>query len=108
VYKSVDSYSDHGHDHVGQDRGLEGHSHIGLNFRISELNAAVGIAQLRKLDFMLEKQRISKLKIVNMLSELSNISLTEIPDPSGDSATFISFSLPNEEGARQTATPVTI
>jgi 8-amino-3,8-dideoxy-alpha-D-manno-octulosonate transaminase len=103
VYKSVDSYSDHGHDHVGQDRGLEGHSHIGLNFRISELNAAVGIAQLRKLDFMLEKQRISKLKIVNMLSELSNISLTEIPDPSGDSATFISFSLPNEEGARQTA-----
>ena len=103
VYKAADAFADHGHDHLGNDRGLEGHAIVGLNFRISELNAAVGIAQLRKLDFMLEKQRANKLKIVTMLADFPEVTLREIPDPSGDTATFLSFLMPDEEGARQTA-----
>ncbi|MDX1433596.1 MAG: DegT/DnrJ/EryC1/StrS family aminotransferase, partial [Gammaproteobacteria bacterium] len=60
VYEVIQAYTDHGHDHVGSDRGAEGHPHIGTNYRISELNAAVGVAQLRKLDRFLEIQRESK------------------------------------------------
>src|SRR5690554_3292701 len=41
----ADHYQDHGHDHVGKDRGAEGHPFMGYNYRISELNAAVGVAQ---------------------------------------------------------------
>jgi len=49
-YIKTDHYSDHGHDHVGKDRGAETHPFLGYNFRISEVNAAVGLAQLRRLE----------------------------------------------------------
>jgi len=103
VYRAADAFADHGHDHAGNDRGLEGHAIVGLNFRISELNAAVGVAQLRKLDFMLEKQRATKAKLVAMLKGFPEVALREIPDPEGDSATFLSFLMPDEDRARQTA-----
>ncbi|MBW2569594.1 MAG: DegT/DnrJ/EryC1/StrS family aminotransferase, partial [Deltaproteobacteria bacterium] len=63
LYKTAEAYADHGHDHIGDDRGLECHPALGTNYRISELNAAVGLAQLRKLDYILEKQRSSKKAI---------------------------------------------
>ncbi len=103
VYRAADAFADHGHDHIGNDRGLEGHSIVGLNFRISELNAAVGVAQLRKLDFMIEKQRAAKARIVAMLADFPEVTLREIPDPDGDTATFLSFLMPDEGRARQTA-----
>jgi 8-amino-3,8-dideoxy-alpha-D-manno-octulosonate transaminase len=103
LYMSADAYADHGHDHIGNDRGLEGHAILGTNFRISELNAAVGLAQLRKLDAILEKQRSHKKTIKDALSGISEVSFREIPDKSGDSATFLSFFLPDEARARKVA-----
>jgi len=101
VYQAAHAFADHGHDHRGNDRGLEGHAIVGLNFRISELNAAVGVAQLRKLDTILEKQRAAKAKLVAMLADFPAVTLREIPDPSGDTATFLSFLMPDETRARQ-------
>ena len=69
LFQTADAYSDHGHDHIGNDRGLEGHPILGTNFRISELNAAVGLAQLRKLDLILEKQRTHKKAIKEALAQ---------------------------------------
>lgn len=46
LYALAHAYADHGHDHIGNDRGAENHPIIGFNYRISELNAAVGLAQL--------------------------------------------------------------
>jgi 8-amino-3,8-dideoxy-alpha-D-manno-octulosonate transaminase len=103
LYETADAYSDHGHDHVGKDRGLEGHPILGANFRISELNAAVGLAQLRKLDFILERQRTHKKAIKEALGQLSEITFRKIPDEKGDSATFLSFFLPDESRARKIA-----
>jgi len=101
LYELADAYADHGHDHIGNDRGLEGHAILGTNFRISELNAAVGLAQLRKLDVILEKQRIYKNRIKQALAKFSEVSFREIPDKKGDSATFCSFFLEDEIRARQ-------
>jgi len=103
LYSTADAYADHGHDHIGDDRGLEGHPILGANFRISELNAAVGLAQLRKLDFILEKQRSHKKAIRDALAEFSEITFREIPDQAGDSATFLSFFLPDESKAKEVA-----
>jgi len=103
LYTLADSYADHGHDHIGNDRGLEGHPILGTNYRISELNAAVGLAQLKKLDFILGKQRLHKKVIKDALSQFPEISFRHIPDPKGDSATFLSFFLPDESQARETA-----
>ena len=99
LYAAADAYADHGHDHMGNDRGLEGHSILGTNLRISELNAAVGLAQLRKLDAILEKQRSHKKAIKEALASFSEVSLRNIPDQDGDSATFLSFFLPDETRA---------
>src|SRR5210317_476176 len=54
---NADHFSDHGHNHVGNDRGAESHPFLGYNFRISELHAAVGLAQLRRLDEFVEIQK---------------------------------------------------
>lgn len=96
LYEIADAYADHGHDHVGSDRGAEGHEIVGANFRISELNAAVGLAQLRKLDRMLKIQRAHKKEIKTALGRIPGLEFRKIPDEAGDSATFLSFLLPDE------------
>lgn len=103
LYDLADAYSDHGHDHIGSDRGLEQHGILGANYRICELNAAVGLAQLRKLDRILEIQRANKKTIKDAMSRFSEVTFREIPDPSGDTATFLSFFLPDEDRTRRVA-----
>ncbi len=97
VYIKCDGYSDHGHDHKGNDRGAETHPFIGFNYRISELHAAVGLAQIRKLKGFIEIQKRNHKQLKNILSQVPEISFRKIPDPSGDSCTFLSWFLPTEE-----------
>jgi 8-amino-3,8-dideoxy-alpha-D-manno-octulosonate transaminase len=100
VYTKSDGYSDHGHDHKGVDRGADLHPFIGYNYRISELHAAVGLAQIRKLDKFLEIQKRNHAALRQMLSEVPGITFRRIPDPEGDSCTFLSWLLPAEEEAK--------
>ncbi len=103
VYKRLDAYHDHGHDHIGNDRGKEGHVLLGMNYRISELNAAVGLAQLKKIDKILEIQRQNHSQIAAVLKSFPKIKLRTIPDESGDSCSFISFMTEDEDTARKVA-----
>lgn len=57
IYVNSDGYTDHGHDHKGADRGADLHPFIGYNFRISELHAAVGLAQIKRLPEFLTIQK---------------------------------------------------
>ena len=107
LYELIQAFTDHGHDHQGKDRGADLHPIIGLNFRISELHAAVGLAQLRKLDAILERQRANKRLLKDGLAGLPRVTFREIPDPAGDSATFLSFFLPTEAAARTAAQALT-
>jgi 8-amino-3,8-dideoxy-alpha-D-manno-octulosonate transaminase len=100
VYVKCDGYTDHGHDHTGVDRGTDLHPFIGYNYRISELHAAVGLAQIRKLDQFLAIQKKNQTALKNILSQVSEISFRRLPDPTGDSCTFLSWFLPTEEITR--------
>ena len=101
VYIKCDGYTDHGHDHKGgADRGADQHPFIGYNYRISELHAAVGLAQVRKLDSFLDIQRRNHGYLKNILSNVPEITFRTIPDPDGDSCTFLSWFLPTEEITR--------
>ncbi|TDH18335.1 DegT/DnrJ/EryC1/StrS family aminotransferase [Segetibacter sp. 3557_3] len=97
LYVKCDGYTDHGHDHAGVDRGADLHPFIGYNYRISELHAAVGLAQIRKLDQFLEIQRANQSVLKNILSAIPEITFREIPDGGVDSCTFLSWFLPTEE-----------
>lgn len=97
IYIKSDGYTDHGHDHKGVDRGADLHPFIGYNFRISELHAAVGLAQIKKLDTFLAIQKKNHETLKNYLSAIPEVSFRKIPDPSGDSRTFLSWFLPTPE-----------
>ena len=97
VYVGSDGYSDHGHDHKGGlDRGADLHPFIGYNFRISELQAAVGLAQIKKLDTFLSIQRNNNKMLRQILSTIPEISFRRVPDEAGDSCSFLSWFLPTE------------
>jgi 8-amino-3,8-dideoxy-alpha-D-manno-octulosonate transaminase len=100
VYTKCDGYTDHGHDHLGVDRGADLHPFLGYNYRISELHAAIGVAQVRKVDRVLEIQKKNHQQLKNALSQLPEVSFRVIPDPAGDSCTFLSWFLPSEEITR--------
>jgi 8-amino-3,8-dideoxy-alpha-D-manno-octulosonate transaminase len=97
VYIKCDGYTDHGHDHKGVDRGADLHPFIGYNYRISELHAAVGLAQIRKLNTFLAIQKKNQAMLKEILSQVPEISFRKLPDPQGDSGTFLSWFLPTTE-----------
>jgi 8-amino-3,8-dideoxy-alpha-D-manno-octulosonate transaminase len=99
VYEKAHMFGDHGHDHIGDNRGAEQHPILGFNFRISELHAAVGLAQFRKLDLILARQRAHQAQLKETLSAFPQITFREVPDPAGDSATTLGFLLPDAETA---------
>lgn len=102
TYKKADVYSDHGHSHVGSNRGMEEHPFLGFNYRISELHAAVAVAQTRKVPGIKEKNRHNKKFLTDLLAKNSNIGFAHLPDPSGDSATFLNILMPDPETAKRT------
>ena len=100
IFIKSDGYTDHGHDHKGADRGTDLHPFIGYNYRISELHAAVGLAQIKRLPEFLAIQKKNHAQLKNILAQIPEISFRRIPDPAGDSCTFLSWFLPTEEITR--------
>jgi 8-amino-3,8-dideoxy-alpha-D-manno-octulosonate transaminase len=101
TYKKADVYSDHGHSHIGAKRGMEEHPFLGFNYRISELHAAIGVAQTRRVPEIIKRNRHHKKFLQDLLSKNSNIGFASVGDPSGDSATFLNILLPDTEIAQR-------
>jgi len=99
VYEAAHMFSDHGHDHQGTVRGAERHPVLGVNFRVSELHAAVALAQFRKLDAMVQRQRSLQRGLKETLSGFPQVAFRDVPDPAGDSATTLGFFLPDARTA---------
>ena len=99
--RNADHYQDHGHDHIGNDRGAETHPFLGYNFRISEMNAAVGLAQLDKLDGILKMQEENYTIIRNTLSEIEGVTFRRVPETGVENYSFVNFFLPTPELAEK-------
>ena len=97
----ADRFSDHGHDHKGNDRGAETHPFLGYNFRISELHAAVGLAQLKRLDEFVAIQKKNYNMLREALSSIPEITFRTVPEGGEESYSFLSFFLPDIETARK-------
>jgi len=97
LYHRAEWYHDHGHDHNPKvSRALEGRTILGFNYRMNELQGALGLAQLRKLDYICSEQRKNKKIIKDALAQVPGVQFRKLPDPEGDSATFLAFNLPEE------------
>jgi 8-amino-3,8-dideoxy-alpha-D-manno-octulosonate transaminase len=99
-YTHADHYSDHGHDHIGKDRGAEGHPFLGYNYRISELHAAVGVAQIQRLDEFLATQKKYYTILETALKTIPEITFRKVPAGGVQNYSFISFFLPTEQLAK--------
>jgi 8-amino-3,8-dideoxy-alpha-D-manno-octulosonate transaminase len=100
LYNRSDWYHDHGHDHNPKvSRAMEGRSILGFNYRMNELQGALGLAQLRKLDKLIAEQKKNKQAIKDVLAQVKGVKFRKIPDPAGDTATFLAFNLPDETKA---------
>jgi 8-amino-3,8-dideoxy-alpha-D-manno-octulosonate transaminase len=97
MYDKMDQVSDHGHTHFGDNRGMEPHQYMGFNYRISELNAAIGLAQMRKIPKMVADNKKNKKYLKDRLKEINGLTFRDLPDEEGDSATFINFLFPTKE-----------
>lgn len=99
LWIDMSEYHDHGHDHAVNPggRGGEGRSFIGFNYRMMELQGAIGIAQLAKLDKMIAAQQRNKQRLMQAISSIPNVEFRVQQDPDGDSATFIAFILQDSD-----------
>jgi 8-amino-3,8-dideoxy-alpha-D-manno-octulosonate transaminase len=93
-------YHDHGHDHKAAGRALDGRTTLGFNYRMNEIQGALGLAQLRKLDYIVAEQRKNKESIKEALRPVAGVKFRDIPDPDGDTATFLAFNLPTEAATK--------
>tara|TARA_B100000809_G_scaffold214496_1_gene219295 strand:- start:1587 stop:2783 length:1197 start_codon:yes stop_codon:yes gene_type:complete len=100
-YLNADHYSDHGHDHEGNDRGAETHPFLGYNFRISELNAAVGLAQVKRLPEFIALQKKNYTILRDAISVIREVTFRRVPEGGEESYAFLNFFLPDLETARK-------
>ena len=101
LWRNMSEYHDHGHDHVVNPggRGGEGRRFIGFNYRMMELQGAIGLAQLVKLDDMVASQKKTKALLKEAAAAIPGVGFRTILDEEGDSATFLAFMLESAERA---------
>ena len=97
IYNIMDQVADHGHTHIGDNRGMEPHHYMGFNYRINELSAAIGLAQIRKMPQMVAANKKNKKYLKDRLKGIEGLTFRNLPDEEGDSATFLNFLFPGKE-----------
>lgn len=95
------AWHDHGHDNnPAFPRWEDTRSSSGFNFRMTELQGAVGLAQLAKLDTVIEGQRASHESLREALAPLTGISIRSEPEGSMSTYDAFVFEVPSSEYAR--------
>jgi dTDP-4-amino-4,6-dideoxygalactose transaminase len=91
LYDRAFSVHDQGyHPFEGGKRPAE-HNILGLKLCMTELTAAVGRAQLRKLDLILNTLREKKAKLKQAIGQLPGVRCRTLQSPEGECATLCTF-----------------
>ncbi len=96
-HKFAAAFHDHGHaNDPGLSRGRDTAYACGFNFRMTEMQAAVGLVQLKKLDRILSTNRANKKFMKDRIADAlgSRIEFREITDP-GESSDSLMFFAPS-------------
>ena len=91
-YEKALAWHDHGHENNPTvPRWEDTRKRSGFNFRMTELQGAVGIAQLKKLENVIERQRQNKALIKAELKNINEIKFRTIPNSSYETADALIF-----------------
>jgi dTDP-4-amino-4,6-dideoxygalactose transaminase len=103
LYHRCFAMHDQGHSPLRLGIEIGSRPFLGLNFRMTELNAAVLLAQLRRLDHIRTRLRANKRLFESLISDLPGLQFRTLPDPDGDLATHLVVMFPAAEIARRVA-----
>lgn len=97
------AYHDHGHEYSTTiPRGEEKALLTGFNYRMTELQATIGLIQLSKLDYILKKQRANKKLLKEILSDFSH-PFRRLSDEKGEIGDSLIFFMETPEIASRFA-----
>lgn len=100
LFKKACAWHDHGHENNPKvPRWEDTRSDSGFNFRMNEMQGAVGIAQLKKINFIIKRQRMNYLKIKKEISSIKKIEFRNSPPGSYVSADALIFLMPSRSKA---------
>ncbi|MBN1445770.1 MAG: DegT/DnrJ/EryC1/StrS family aminotransferase [Candidatus Omnitrophica bacterium] len=92
LYKQAEFYHDHGHPHLaGLGRGDEKRARKGFNYRMNEIQGALGVAQLKKLGDIIARQKENKKNIKEEIQNIPGLDFRTFADESGEIATFLTM-----------------
>jgi 8-amino-3,8-dideoxy-alpha-D-manno-octulosonate transaminase len=80
---------------------------IGINFRMGELIAAVGLAQLKKMDWIIDRMRAHQGRIKEALRDIPGITLRTAHDEEGETGATVIFFVPTGAQADRFARALT-
>ena len=83
--------------------GINVDTFAGENYRISELSAALALAQFDKMASILGRLRATKARITAGLSGIGGIQPQDVPDPAGECGVTAIFFCPDAESAKRTS-----
>jgi len=102
LYMQADAYHDHGHPHLPDTgRGDERRARKGFNYRMNEIQGAIGLVQLNKMDHIVGKQRENKKTIKTEIENTGGMDFRRLLDGEGEIATFLTFLLPDKDKAER-------
>lgn len=100
IYRRAFAFHDQGHSPLRTGVEIGERPFFGLDFRFTELQAAVLVAQFRKLPQLLERLRANKKRYKELVSDLPGLQFREITDEQGECATMLTLILPSAEIAQ--------
>lgn len=99
LYRRCFAMHDQGHSPNRKGIEIGARPFLGLNFRMTELEGAVLLAQLRKVDRIKAHLRANRDLVRSCIDDLPGIAFRELPDPEGDLATHLVVVFPTAEVA---------
>ena len=103
IYKRSFAFHDQGHSPLRTGVEIGQRPFIGLDFRFTELQAAVLLAQVRKLPLILQRLRTNKNRYKEIIADLPGLEFRQITDPEGECATILTVVLPGSDIASRIA-----
>jgi 8-amino-3,8-dideoxy-alpha-D-manno-octulosonate transaminase len=99
-YKKAAAWHDHGHENNPDvPRWEDTRSSSGFNYRMTEMQGAIGLAQLKKLSYVVQQQRNNRDKIWDAIKQLSGIKLRASPEGTFDTADALVFFVKDNDTA---------
>ncbi len=101
MYNKGLAWHDHGHENNPKfPRYEDTRKSSGFNFRMSELQAAVGLAQLKKFNKIFQTHQKNKKKISNAIKKIDYLELREKPKNSTDASEALVIIFKNSKLAK--------